>query len=239
MDTKELLLAIETRKPTYQGTSKTVYDLGDGTCFVRLVPSLTSYTYDRHELVPGTERIRLDFYELAASRLKRAGVPCVFERRLDESSYLARFCPTPPFEVIVKNYAVGSTLRKYPGLFPAESKFAHPIVKFDFRTSPEDQPIAEDYVREYGLDVAKLKTLALATNDVLQGWLQPRILLDFCIIAGLDERHDYCVTSEISPDCMRLRDANGSPLDKDLFRGGATHAQITRIWSELVASLDR
>lgn len=236
MDSAQLL-AVESGEPTYQGISKNVYDLGDGTCLVRMIPSLSSFTYDRHELVPGTDRIRLDFYELAAARLHAAGIPCAFERRIDDTSYLARFCQTPPFEVIVKNYAAGSTLRKYPGLFQAGAKFTQPIVKFDFRVSPEDQPIADDYVREYGLDVAKMKALALAVNDVLCRWLQPRVLWDFCIIVGLDGGGDYSVSSEISPDAMRLRDADGSPLDKDMFREGASHAEILDVWDKLVSSL--
>lgn len=228
---------IEAGAPACSGASKVVYDLGDGRCLVRLVPSLTSFTYDRHELLPGTDRIRLDFYELAAARLAAAGVPCVFEHRVDETAYLARFCPSPPFEVIVKNIAAGSTLRKYPGLFPAGTVFSAPVVKFDFRTSPEDQPIAEDYVREYGLDVDRMKALALRTNEVLREWLAPRVLWDFCVIVGMDAAGDYYVASEVSPDCMRLRGADGAPLDKDLFRQGAPAEEIGRVWSALVASL--
>lgn len=231
------LAKIEEGTPTFKGISKNVYELADGNCLVRLIPSLTSYTYHRNQLIPGTDKIRLDFYELAAAQLDRAGIPCAFGRRIDDTAYLARFCPNPPFEVIVKNRATGSTIRKYPGLFEPGTEFSSPVVKFDFRTTPEDQPIAEDYVREYGLDVARMKSLALATNDVLRHWLRPRVLWDFCIIVGLDKAGDYYVTSEISPDCMRLRDADGSALDKDLFREGASPAEILSVWSRLVAGL--
>jgi phosphoribosylaminoimidazole-succinocarboxamide synthase len=232
------VLANEASEPTFSGISKKVYDLRDGRCLVRMVPSLTSFTHDRHEIVPGTDRIRLDFYERAAGQLTKAGILCVFEQRIDDTAYIARFCPSPPFEVIVKNVAAGSTLRKYPGLFKAGERFATPVVKFDFRTVPEDQPIAEDYVREYGLDVNRMKAIALEVNDVMRQWLAPRVLWDFCVVIGMDIAEQYYVASEISPDCMRLRSPEGAPLDKDLFRRGASANEICRIWSELVASLD-
>jgi phosphoribosylaminoimidazole-succinocarboxamide synthase len=164
-------------------------------------------------------------------------VPCAFEHRVDDTSYVARFCPSPPFEVIVKNISAGSTLRKYPGLFPEGHRFANPVVKFDYRTDPEDQPIAEDYIRELKLDVPLLKDIALRTNTVLRDWLAPRDLWDFCVIIGLDADGEYLINSEISPDCMRLKDADGSSLDKDVFRRGAGRQEIVDVWTTLVNSL--
>ena len=58
-------------------------------------------------------------------------------------------------------------------------------MKFDYRTDPEDQPIAEDYVRELGLDTQRMKDIALLLlNETLQRWLTPLDLWDFCIIIG-------------------------------------------------------
>jgi phosphoribosylaminoimidazole-succinocarboxamide synthase len=202
-----------------------------------MIPTLNSFTFSREAVVPGTDKIRLDFYEMAAARMTVAGVPSVFKYRVDETSYVARFCPSPPVEVIVKNVSAGSTLRKYPGLFAAGHQFTRPVVKFDYRTDPEDQAIADDYVRELGLDVQRVKDIALQTNNILRDWLAPRSLWDFCIIVGLDDTGKYWVNSEISPDSMRLKDADGSSLDKDLFRRGASEDAILTAWSGLVAEL--
>jgi phosphoribosylaminoimidazole-succinocarboxamide synthase len=228
----------ESRKPVAEGRSKTVYRLDDGYCLVRLVPSLTSFTFRREELILGTGELRLDFYERAAARLRDAGVATVFERRVDATAYVARYVESPPFEVIVKNVAAGSTLRKYPGLFPDGHRFARPVVKLDYRTDPEDQPIAEDYVREFGHDPAAMKDVALRANDVLRTWLAPRQLVDFCIIVGVGPDAGYWINSEVSPDCMRLRSVDGAPLDKDLFRDGASGDDILRVWTDLAKSLD-
>ncbi len=223
--------------PIAKGRSKEVFQLGPELCLVRLIPSLTSFTYTRDELVPGTEKLRLDFYEMAAGRLEAAGVPTVFRERVSDDMYVARLCPSPPFEVIVKNLATGSTLRKYPGLFEEGHRFQQPVVKFDYRTDPEDQPIAEDYIRECGFDPEALKQGILQVNQVLRDWLAPNDLWDFCVIFGRDSAGTYLVQSEVSPDCMRLRSPDGEPLDKDLFRQGRSHEDILAQWSRLNQSL--
>jgi phosphoribosylaminoimidazole-succinocarboxamide synthase len=220
-----------------KGRSKIVYRLADDWCLVRMLPSLTSFTYRREELVPGTDKLRLDFFERAADVLARAGLRTTFEDRVDDTGYLARYVPYGPFEVIVKNVATGSTVRKYRGLFEEGHRFTAPVVKLDYRTEPEDQPIADDYVRAYGYDVDRIKALALQTNEALRTWLAPRDLWDFCLLVGVGPEGDYWINSEISPDGMRLRGSAGEALDKDLFRQGVDGAEILSVWADLVASL--
>ncbi|MFF8591629.1 phosphoribosylaminoimidazolesuccinocarboxamide synthase [Streptomyces sp. NPDC015220] len=220
--------------PDIEGRSKKLWKNDDGTCDIELIPSLRSYTYDRDELFPETARLRLDFYEVAAARLADKGVRTVFRERLGDITYRADFVPAPPYEVIVKNIATGSTLRKYPGLFPEGHRFDPPVVKFDYRTDPEDQPIGEDYLRATGVDVDAFRQCALSTNESLRSWLAPLDLWDFCLVIGVGPDGVPVINSEISPDCMRLRDESGRPLDKDLFRQGADEAALVAAWSGLV-----
>lgn len=226
------------RPPAIRGRSKEVWELGRGECLVRLLPTLRSYTHARDEVVPRTEVLRLDFYELAAERLAAAGVPTVFRERLGPDLYRAAFRPHPPVETIVKNAAYGSTLRNYPGLFAEGARFGRPVVKFDLRLEPEDVPIADDYVRELGLRVEEVKALALAVNDELRAWLAPREVVDFCLVVAADG-DAYTVVSEISPDCMRIRSGDGAAWDKDLFRAGASPERIVERWQALVDDVRR
>ncbi|KOV67888.1 phosphoribosylaminoimidazolesuccinocarboxamide synthase [Streptomyces sp. MMG1121] len=227
-------MAKNDRQPDIEGRSKRLWLNGDGTCDVELIPSLRSYTYDRDEMIPETARLRLDFYERASARLADKGVRTVFLERLGDISYRASYIPAPPFEVIVKNIATGSTIRKYPGLFEEGHRFDPPVVKFDYRTDPEDQPIGEDYLRVMGVDVEAFRETALECNASLRSWLNPLDLWDFCLVIGSDEAGRPVINSEISPDCMRLRDDSGNPLDKDLFRQGADPATIISVWTGLV-----
>ncbi len=221
--------------PDASGRSKIVYRLDDRSCLVQLVPTLSSFTHQRHEIVPGTAELRLDFFEAAASKLAQHGVRSVFRERVSDTSYLADWCPYLPFETIVKNVACGSTIRKYPGLFDPGHRFQQPVVKFDYRIDPEDQPLPDDYVVALGHRVDVLRRIALDVNGCLQTWLEPLVVLDFCLIFGFDDASgEYTIVSEISPDAMRIRDGNGAPLDKDLFREGAGADAICSRWRSLV-----
>ncbi|GAA2142521.1 hypothetical protein GCM10009760_27730 [Kitasatospora kazusensis] len=220
--------------PDIVGRSKRLWRRDDGTCEIEIIPSLRSFTYDRDELIPATAKLRLDFYQAAAARLAERGIRTVFRERLSDSSYLADFVPGPPFEVIVKNLATGSTTVKYPGLFAEGHRFEPPVVKFDFRVDPEDQPIGEDYLKALGVDTDAYRRTALACNEALRDWLAPLDLWDFCLVIGDGPDGQPVINSEISPDCMRLRDPQGRPLDKDLFRQGASAHEIVAAWTDLV-----
>lgn len=221
-------------QPDIAGRSKRIWIEDGGTCFVEIVESLRSFTFNREEIVADTGKPRLDFYELAAAKLADAGVRTAFLHRCGDMTYRALYRPAPPFEVIVKNVATGSTTRKYPGLFPEGFRFARPIVKFDYRTDPEDQPIGEDYLRLYGVPVEDFRAVALRTNEVLRDWLAPLDLWDFCLVIAKDGDGQPVIVSEISPDCMRLRSPDGAPLDKDLFRRGVKPEVIVAQWQELI-----
>jgi len=229
-----LLEDVTTRAPDIEGRSKKLWHVGDGTCVVELIPSLRSFTYERDELVDQTDVLRLDFYELAAQRLAAEGVPTVFRERLSPRSYRADYAPGPPFEVIVKHRAVGSTMRKYPGLFTEGQELVPPVVKFDYRTDPEDQPIGEDYLRHLGIPVESWRDLALRCSQALHRWLRPADLWDICFVLGTGPGGRLTISSEISPDCMRLRSPQGTPLDKDLFRRGASAEALVDVWQHLV-----
>lgn len=233
----ELAALREDREPDIVGRSKKLWLLPGDRCLIEIIPSLRSFTYNRDELVPETGSLRLDFYERAAARLARDGIRTAFLRRVSPTCYLAAYHPAPPFEVVVKNRAVGSTLVKYPGLFEKDQRLPAPVVKFDYRTDPEDQPIAEDYLRALDLPVERLRQLALAVNDTLASWLHPVEVWDFCLIFGFTADRTPVLISEVSQDCMRLRQADGTSLDKDLFRRGAGHAEISTAWRKLLDGL--
>lgn len=232
-------LALPTGAPDIVGRSKKIWLVEPDRCVVEMIPSLRSFTYDRDELVDGTAELRLDFFEHVSGLLAADGVQTVFRQRLGPVTYLADYRPSVPFEVIVKNRATGSTIRKYPGLYAEGHRFDPPVVKFDYRTEPEDQPIGEDYLRDLGVDVAAYRQIALGCNRLLCNLLEPLELWDFCLVVAPDDDHGLVINSEISPDCMRLRAPDGAPYDKDLFRRGAPPAEIIARWSELMELVRR
>lgn len=218
-----------------EGKSKRIYSYKEDVVLVELKPTLGSFTFNKKAEIPGTEILRLDFYEAVSECFKKHGILSTFIFRQTESTFLAKYIENvPPFETIIKNYAVGSTLRKYPGLFEPNEKLAHPIVKFDYRIDPEDQPIADDYVALYGVDVMRVKEVALKLNKLLSDLLSPYLLLDICFIFGTDENGQLFLTSEVSPDGFRVRDIDGDPYDKDIFRLGLPDKLLFERWKTLI-----
>ena len=121
--------AAPSRPPDVEGRSKRIWLLDGDRCVVELIPSLRSFTFDRDEMMPDTGPLRLDFYERAAAMLDRDGIRTAFVRRLGPTRYLARYLAAPPFEVIVKNRAVGSTVMKYPGLFEPDQPLPRRVLQ--------------------------------------------------------------------------------------------------------------
>lgn len=88
--------------PIMEGRSKRVFSYKENLVLVELIPTLTSFTYDRHEYVEGTDVLRLDFYEKAVEVLKEKNIKTAFVERVGSNRYIAELCTNPPFEVIVK-----------------------------------------------------------------------------------------------------------------------------------------
>ena len=50
------------------------------------------------------------------SLLKEAGIPVAFTKQISDTEFLAPECKMIPLEVIIRRYAVGSYLKRYPNL---------------------------------------------------------------------------------------------------------------------------
>ncbi len=230
----EWISEIKKRPPVREGRSKRVWRIDNDLCLVELKPTLRSFTFAREETVPGTDVLRMSFFAYACGVLSRVGIQHAFRYRIDERSYASRFCEEPPVEVIVKNYAVGSTQVLYPGLFESGMKFSFPVVKFDFRAEPQDLPLPDDYLRELGLPAGAFRETALQVNRALASALPQFNIIDFCLIYGRASDGSWLITSELSPDSMRIRNAAGDSYDKDLFRHGEPEDLLRSRWQELV-----
>lgn len=231
-----MLSRLKRTQPEREGHSKKLWRIDASTYAVELKPTLRSYTFAREAVLRGTEVIRLDFFERSCHLFQQAGLSHAFISRLDERTYASRVCKEPPIEVILKNAAVGSTQTLYPGLFPTGTRFSAPVVKFDFRRDPQDLPLPDDYLRELGLPAADFRKVAITVNDVLRRALPDYLIVDFCLVFGLDDQGQWRITSEVSPDSMRLTNLSGDSFDKDLFRTGATDLIQTR-WRTVADAL--
>ena len=155
--------------------------------------------------------------------LADAGIPCHFIQQLNDREMLARRVNIILVEVVVRNRATGSIIKR---LDIEEGMFIDPpLVEFFYKDDALGDPlITEDHIRLLKLDtpsqVVELRNQALKINEVLLPFFQKRgmMLVDFKLEFGL-WNGQIILADEISPDTCRFWDIQtGERMDKDRFR---------------------
>jgi phosphoribosylaminoimidazole-succinocarboxamide synthase len=155
--------------------------------------------------------------------LEEHGVKTHFIRMLDSRTMLVRHLQMIPLEVIVRNVAAGSIVKRYP--FTEGAPLNPPVIVLDYKDDARHDPMLnDDLVIALNLlnreDLARVRTVALQINRLLFEYMAGRgiTLVDFKMEFG---RYggDILLGDEISMDSMRLWEAGTrQSLDKDVYR---------------------
>jgi len=155
--------------------------------------------------------------------LAEAGTPSHFIQELNDREMLTRRVKIIPVEVVVRNRATGSIVKRLgleEGLI-----IDPPLVEFFYKDDSLGDPlISEDHIRLLKLatpsQIEELRQQALKINEVLKPFFQKRgmMLVDFKLEFGL-WNGQVILADEISPDTCRFWDIQtGERMDKDRFR---------------------
>ncbi|MBY0370997.1 phosphoribosylaminoimidazolesuccinocarboxamide synthase [bacterium] len=168
--------------------------------------------------------------------LTKHGVPTHFVEKLSAREMLVRTVDIIPVEVVVRNRAAGSILKKL-GLEKGQP-FNPPLVEFFYKSdSLGDPPIGETHILQFGWatrpEIEAMTKLSLEVNGILKD-LFGRCgleLIDFKLEFGKEREGGRLVLAdEFSPDGCRLWDkTTGESKDKDRFRqdlGGVREAYL-------------
>jgi phosphoribosylaminoimidazole-succinocarboxamide synthase len=128
-----------------------------------------------------------------------------------------------PLEVIVRNVAAGSIVKRYP--FTEGQVLKTPVMVIDFKDDSRHDPmINDDLIFALGLvtreELLAIRRTALKVNDLLRTYLAGLdiTLVDFKLEFGR-WKGEILVGDEISMDSMRLWDTKTrDSLDKDVYR---------------------
>lgn len=158
--------------------------------------------------------------------LEENGIQTQFIDLPEPNVMVARRLEMIPIEVIVRNIATGSLVRRYP--FEDGTKLDPPIVEMDYKDDEYHDPMLNrSLINALGIatdeEVDILKEKALKINEVLSAFLADAgiILVDFKVEFGKDKDGNILLGDEISPDGCRLWDSETlEMLDKELFRKG-------------------
>ena len=151
------------------------------------------------------------------------GVKTQYIHMLDRRTMLVRRLSMIPLEVIVRNVAAGSLIKRYP--FEEGAVLSPTVIMLDYKDDSRHDPMVNDDIifalelvtRE---ELLTMRKMALKVNDLLRTYLAGLniSLVDFKLEFGR-WKGDILVGDEISMDSMRLWDAQSrDSLDKDVYR---------------------
>ena len=225
------------RKQIYEGKAKILFEGPEpGTLIQYFKDDATAFNNKKHALIEGKGVLNNRISEFVMKGLEGIGVPTHFLRRLNMREQLVRHVEIIPLEVVVRNVAAGSIVKR---LGQEEgASLPRSIIEFYYKNDQLGDPIvSEEHITAFNWanpqEIDDMMSLALRINDYLSGLFSAVgiRLVDFKVEFGRLYEGDLVrlvVADEISPDSCRLWDIEtGTILDKDRFRkdlGGVTDA---------------
>jgi phosphoribosylaminoimidazole-succinocarboxamide synthase len=216
------------RKLVYEGKAKILYEGPDTSTLIQYFKDdATAFNAEKKDVIDGKGVLNNRLSEFFMTGLNAIGIPTHLIKRINMREQLIRAVEIVPLEVIVRNYAAG-TLVKRLGLEEGVA-LPRPIVEFCFKDDSLGDPlVSEEHIIAFNWasqqELDDMLALALRVNDFLSGIVcgVGIRLADFKIEIGRVFEEDYqrlVVADEISPDSCRLWDLKtGEKLDKDVFR---------------------
>lgn len=210
-----------------QGKAKDVYKTNDPqVVIVKFRDDITAGDGEKKDTISDkgfyNSLISAKFFEI----LEAAGVKTQYIELLKPGVMLSHHLEMIPLEVITRNIAAGSLLRKFP--FQERQEFDPPIIQMDYKSDEFHDPmINDDIAVALGFttrdELDSIREITLRINRVLKDFLAEKgiIFPDFKIEFGKNHNNEIILGDEISPDSCRFWDMKTCEvLDKDLFRQG-------------------
>jgi phosphoribosylaminoimidazole-succinocarboxamide synthase len=217
------------RKTLYEGKAKIIYEGPEpGTLVQYFKDDATAGNGAKKDVIAGKGVLNNRISAHIMTKLESIGIPTHFLKSLNMREQLVRQVEIIPLEVVVRNIAAGSLVKRL-GLKEG-SIMPQPIIEFYYKKDELNDPMVnENHIVTLGwADPYELEEIigqAFRVNDYLSGLFSGigLTLVDFKLEFGrlwgeFDELY-IILADEISPDNCRLWDtATGEKLDKDRFR---------------------
>ncbi len=213
------------KKFIYEGKAKKLYSTNDDqVILIQFKDDLTAFNAKKKGSFKGKGQVTLKISQLVFSHLIENGIKTHFIKQISDTEIFAKKLKIIPLEVIIRNKAAGSILKRL-GIKP-NFKFKEPMFEVFYKKDElEDPLITYEHVKEMGLCSDKIyeeiKLESLKINKILKDlFFKAGVdLIDFKIEFGLDIEGKLLLADEISPDSCRLLNLETKKvLDKDRFR---------------------
>lgn len=210
-------------KQLYEGKAKIVYEGEPGEVIIHFKDDATAGNGAKKASISGKGVLNNQISILLFDYLAQQGIATHLLEQLNERDIRCRRVTVIPLEVIVRNLAAGSMVRRLG--MQRGAVFAEPIVEFSYKNDALGDPLLNDD-HAIALKIASRDELeyirkeAQKINELLQRRFS-RIgmtLVDFKLEFGKTADGTIILVDELSPDNCRLWDAQQTSFDKDRFR---------------------
>lgn len=224
---------MEIKEQLYEGKAKKVFATDDpNLCVVSYKDDATAFNGKKKGTIVGKGVVNNRMSNFMFKMLEENGIHTHYVEELNDRDTVVKKVEIVPLEVIVRNRAAGSFSKKYG--VPEGSDLASPILEFDYKSDPLDDPLVNNYhILALGLatqeEIDTIASMALKIDQLMIDFFKKCNveLVDFKLEFGRFHG-EIVLADEISPDTCRFWDLDThEKLDKDRFRrdmGGVEEA---------------
>jgi phosphoribosylaminoimidazole-succinocarboxamide synthase len=220
------------RKQLYDGKAKIIFSGPDERHLIQYFKDdATAFNAQKHDIIAGKGILNNLISEHIMGVITDGGIATHFVERLNEREQLIRKVEIVPVEVVIRNIAAGSLVKRLAGehiCIKDGDRLPLPMIEFYLKEDVLNDPIiTSDHVTAFGLatedELAHIISSAHKVNTMLEVMFKDIgiSLIDFKLEFGrlADDGGTIILADEISPDNCRLWDIEtGDKKDKDRFR---------------------
>lgn len=226
----------------YQGKAKHVYFTNEPNKLVlSYKDQATAFNGKKKEIVTGKGRFNNLISAKIFDYLTKQNIPNHFIKSLNETEQLVEKTTIIPLEVVVRNLATGSIVKRLG--MKERTVFQPALVELYYKNDALDDPIINDQhafllTNTTKEDIELIKGYALKINQLLRPYFEQIgvQLVDFKLEFGRNQNGEIILADEVSPDTCRLWDLKTkTSLDKDVFRQGT--GDLITVYQEILNRL--
>ena len=227
----------------YQGKAKQVYFTNEpNKLILSYKDQATAFNGKKKEIVTGKGRFNNLISTKIFNYLTKQNIPNHFIKSLNETEQLVEKTTIIPLEVVVRNLATGSIVKRLG--FKEKTVFQPALVELYYKNDALDDPVINDQhafllTNTTKEEIELIKGYALKINQLLRPYFEQIgvQLVDFKLEFGRNQNGEIILADEVSPDTCRLWDLETkTSLDKDVFRQGT--GDLITVYQEILNRLE-
>ena len=194
----------------YEGKAKIVYQAENpNQVIIYFKDEATAFNAQKRDVIEGKGILNNRISSIFFTLLNQSEIKTHFVKQLSDREMLAYKTKIIPIEVVVRNIATGSIVKRLG--IQEKTEFNPPLIEFYYKNDTLGDPIiCYEHVLVMNLateeEIKTIKEIALKVNEVLKDFLIKHdiILVDFKLEFGKLDDKTIVVADEISTDTCRF-----------------------------------